>query len=60
MPIDEVTNRANVLITEWRAGYAKAADNLLGLKGAVPPQVPAEAAGKKPALPSWANQMADF
>ena len=60
MPIDEVTNRANALIAEWRAGDAKAADKLLGLLGAVALQVPVEAASKKPALPSWASQMADF
>ena len=60
MPVDEVTNRANMLIAEWRAGDAKAPDKLLGLLGAVAPQLPVEAASKKPVLPSWANQMADF
>ena len=60
MPIDEVTNRANALIAEWRAGDANAADKLLNLLGAVAPQVPVEAARKKSALQSWASQMADF
>ena len=41
-------------------GCTKAADKLLGLLGAVVLQVPVEAASKKPALPSWANQMTDF
>ena len=60
MPIDEVTNRANTLIAEWQAGDAKAVGKLQGLLGAVAPQVPVEAASKKPVLPSGANQMADF
>ena len=60
MTIDEVTNRANALIAEWRVGDANAADKLLNLLGAVAPQVPVEAASKRSALPSWASQMANF
>ena len=60
MPIDKVTNRANALIAEWRAGDANTSDKLLNLLGAVAPQVPVESARKKSALPSWASQLADF
>ena len=60
IPIDEVTKTANALISEWQSGDSKAADKLLGLLRALVPQVPVEAAGKKPVLPSWSNQMVDF